>query len=272
MVVLWLLKPDKTRFPSTSKDILGLGRTGVILRHGRHALKIARVEDIADLPHDERDYIEALNEMNCDALHNEIEVYKQLGSHPGIIQVFELSEESIEMAYAKEGSLSQFIKRRREPTDSVKARWISSIACTFSHIHKCRVTVDDVALRNFLIDEHLAIKLIDFGLSTRQPQDGNMTDIVAAQADIFRAGFIFYSIAAWKIYDYDEFEDGQGSGHESDPIQDLGGPEFQWPQPERLPSVNNCISGSIINKCWAGRYKGIDELCDDVWHELGALL
>lgn len=263
VVVLWLLKPDKTKFPSSSKDILGFGKTGVVLRYGEHALKIARVEDVASLPDDQRDWVQASNEMNCDALCNEIEIYRQLGSHQGIVQIFDLSGESIEMAYAKEGSLERFIKRRAEPPDSLKARWISSLTCTFSHIHRCRVTVDDVALRNFLIDEHLAIKIIDFGLSSRQDPDGDMTETMAVQADIFRVGFIIYSIAAWKIFDYDEFVDGENSGREG---------EFHSSQLERLPSVNNCIGGSIIKKCWASAYENMDEACVDIVDELGALL
>lgn len=244
-----------------------------MLRYGEHALKIARVEDVTDLPDDERYMREHLNEINAEALHNEIEIYKRLGSHQGILQVFQLSEESIEMAYAKEGSLPEYIKIHNEPTDALKARWVESVVLTVSHVHRCRVTVDDIALRNFLIDDQLNIKLIDFGLSTLQPLDDCVMDILASKTDILRVGFIIYSIAAWKIYDYDDFEDErEGRSQVDGPVQGCVEYVFQWPQAESLPSVDHCIFGNIINKCWTGEYNDIDQLCDDVQHKLGTLL
>ena len=273
MVVLWFLKPDNTKIPSTSKDILGLGRTGVVLRYGEHALKIARVEDVTGLHDTERDMTEALNELNSDSLHNEIAIYKRLGSHEGILPVFQLSGQSIEMAYAKEGSLTQYIKNHREPTDALKARWIGSVAFTICYVHRCRITVDDIALRNFLIDDQLAIKLIDFGLSTLQHLD-RMMEILATKADIFRVGFIIYSIATWKIYDYNKFEDGKegSSSREGGPVQGSSEHETHWSRAESLPSVDHCICGNIIDKCWIGGYNNMDQVCDDVQRELGTLL
>ena len=263
MGVVWFVKPDKGRVKSSSRDVLGLGKTGLVLRYGENALKIARVEDTVDLPEDERDMYEVLNEMNIDAMCNEIEIYKRLGSHPGLLQVYHLTENSIEMAVASRGSLATYIRTQDEPTDALKLSWINSVMSTMAYVHECSVIVDDVALRNFMIDDQFTIKLIDFGLSTLQPLGSNIANSIAAHLDIFRVGFVLYSIAAWKLYDYDDYRDENPestSTRESASLQNPMNSEFEWPLVENLPSVEGCLYGDFIHNFWTGHYNTMDQL------------
>ena len=265
MPVVWFITPDRRRIKSSSKDVLGLGRTGLILKHGENALKIARVEDTTDYSEDDRDNYEVLNEMNIDALCNEIKIYKRLGSHPGLLQVFELTKDSIEMAIATRGSLARYIKTQDEPTDNIKTSWTKSVLSTIGYVHERSVTVDDVALRNFMIDDQLNIKLIDFGLSTLHPLGTMMLNSRATHSDIFRVAFILYSLATWKIYDYDDHKDRNPSSLSSNrKSQDSAETEFNWPLVENLPSTEGCLYGDIIRKCWIGQYNTMDQLCNDI--------
>ena len=266
MGVVWFITPDKRRIKSSSKDVLGLGKTGLVLRHGENALKIARVEETTELPEDERDMYEVLNDMNIDVLRNEVEIYKRLGSHPGLLQVFRLTEDSIEMAVASRGSLATYIKTQDQPSGALKASWIKSVISALAYVHERSISVDDVALRNFMIDDQLTIKLIDFGLSTLQPLGANMVGSIATYSDIFRVGFIMYSIATWTIYDYDDYKDENPSSTSSDENVSSDDPvnsDFEWPLVESLPSVEGCLHGDVVHKCWVGYYKTMDQLCND---------
>ncbi|KAL4785148.1 hypothetical protein BJX76DRAFT_347206 [Aspergillus varians] len=79
-------------------------------------------------------------------LENEIQVFKRLDSHKGIIPCFRASQCGIERAL-EQGDLE-----------------------ALSHIHSCNVFVDDIVLRNILILDEQP-KIADFGQSILLPPD-----------------------------------------------------------------------------------------------------
>jgi hypothetical protein len=65
-------KPDGSTFTVASvPGFLGLGLTGIVLRHGNNALKIPRVQVTTDLSAEARYYAEYNNEMNIEQMDNE---------------------------------------------------------------------------------------------------------------------------------------------------------------------------------------------------------
>jgi len=86
--------------------IVGLGRTELLIRYYKNALKIPRVYRNPHASLEEREIEEITKEQNIMFLENEREVCLRLGNHDGIIRCINLSEEGIEILYMKNGSLS----------------------------------------------------------------------------------------------------------------------------------------------------------------------
>jgi len=114
--------------------IVGLGRTGLVIRHHENALKIPRIYRNPHASLEEREIEDITKEQNIMFLENEKEVYLRLGNHDGIVRCINLSEEGIEMVYMKNGSL--YLELRKPPNHLV-SRWILQLAktiytlCTF---------------------------------------------------------------------------------------------------------------------------------------------
>lgn len=95
--------------------IVGLRRTGMIIRCHGNVLKIPCIYRNPCASSDEKE-IEAITaEENCMFLENEKEVYHRLGHHHGIINVIKILEEGIKMAYIKNGSLFQYLQVQEPP-------------------------------------------------------------------------------------------------------------------------------------------------------------
>ncbi|KAI9372421.1 hypothetical protein BJX61DRAFT_533979 [Aspergillus egyptiacus] len=128
-------------------------------------------------------------------------------------------------------------KNYPEREDSLTVEWILNLIKTFSYIHSCKVSVDDITLCNVLVmDEQL--KLADLGQSILLPLD---SDIASANAndlnvriEILHLGWILYSIASWRK------------------------PDLCWPT--SLPNADNVLFGKIIKKCCLGGYARMDHI------------
>ncbi|KAF3484174.1 serine/threonine protein kinase [Arthroderma uncinatum] len=182
-------------------------------------------------------------------LENEIQVFKRLGCHKGIIHCYKTSQYGIELARAQE-DLESYLGNSPEPEDSLKVNWMSSVVDTLSHVHSRKVFVDDIALRNILILDG-QVQLADFGQSVLLPLD---TDVASAddkglnvQVEILHLGWVLYSIASWKVYKYYFFDDGLG-----------------WPELDSFPHTDDVLCGGIIAKCWRGEYTSVDHVKEEV--------
>ena len=62
------LKPDGSSFTVYAEQVFGLGQSGIVVRRGEHALKIAKIRDPLSMPQDKRedeDYISHVTERSC---------------------------------------------------------------------------------------------------------------------------------------------------------------------------------------------------------------
>ena len=71
-----------------------------MLRHRDQALKVAGTEDTGGMPGDERYIAEAVNNKSIEALREEIQIQRCLGSHGGILRVGRTILDSIEIVQA----------------------------------------------------------------------------------------------------------------------------------------------------------------------------
>jgi serine/threonine protein kinase len=195
------------------------------------------------------------NYINRTELQNEGAVYKRLGTHDGIIRCFEVLDESIELAFANQGDLDKYIRTNPPPSPEMRAQWIRPLVEAISYVHSCRVVLQDIALRNILIHNY-SPKLCDFGDSSLLPLDTNMQHFCESgttpQIEILYVGCVLYSIAAWKKFKYDYFENER------------------FPEPEELPVTDGVLFERVIRNCWAGQYTSMEAVGNDV-HDIGEL-
>lgn len=274
-------KPDGSTFTVASvPGFLGLGLTGIVLRHGNNALKIPRVQVTTDLSAEARYYAEYNNEMNIEQMENEKRIYERLGNHIGVVSCFRISADGIEMAYIRNGSLDQYLKNYRQGADNLKAAWLRSLVDTLCYIHERGVLVNDIALRNILVDEDLLLNFVDFGHSSLLPLDSDASSLPtskdesndsAVHMDIFHLAFVMYSIVVWKKHEYDLYHptttilsSNECSGDECS----NEGLMPRWPSFKHLPNTEGALCGDIIRKCWMRAYRSMWEVRDEIYAAL----
>lgn len=231
--------------------LLGHGLTGLILQiDEERVVKKAHNILLENLLASDRSEVEYLNTINRETLMHEIQVYERLGSHNGIVSCFGTSECGIELAFAKHGNLENYIATHPEPHESQKIGWILSLIEALQHVHSRRVFIDDIALRNILVDED-GLKLSDFGQAMLLPPETQMHTVcekdVTAKIEMLHLGWVIYSIADWRVHKYYIFDQ-----------EDLS-----WPKSEVLPVVDGIFCGRIIEKCWRGEYASIEALNEE---------
>ena len=223
-------------------------------------MKKAKIHPLENLTEPDRLNTQYMNDINRSTLVHEIQIYKRLGYHKGIISCTCFSEYGIELVFAKQGDLESYIEASPEPRCSFKVDWILSLAKTLSYVHSRRVFLDELALRNILVVED-QLKLADFGQSILLPTSADVNNIcendLTARIEILHLGWIIYSIAVWQVHKYYFFD-----------------PEnLHWPKQQALPKTDKLFCGRIIEKCWRGEYASMDALNEEahfLLHGLGS--
>lgn len=218
---------------------------------GNYALKIPKVVDTSRLPAEQAEDQDYVNDCNRQTLELEKAIYQRLGPCDGIAKVVNISADGILLEYYPDGDLEGYMKKHAEPATQRKASWILSMTRTICHIHRRRVLIDDIALRNFLVAPDQSLKLVDFGESSLLSEDTDMATAndhgITVSADIFHMGCAIYSIAAWTKFEYNLFDH-----------------DFHVPTNEDLPYLDNLLCHQAIHKCWTGQYCTSDELHADI--------
>ena len=188
---------------------LGIGATGIVVQRGDKALKKPREYDTTKATPTRKDELEWMTEVSRRKLRTEIEVYKHLGDHDGIIKVFHQlpieygddvlrNEPVLIMPYMKNGTLQGYLSAK-EPDHLLQDRWIRSLATTVAFCHNQHVLLADIGSRNCLLADDLSLKLCDFGESTIVPFNLNMTEVndngVSVKTDIAQFGSLVYEIS-----------------------------------------------------------------------------
>ena len=244
------IRPDGSHLDFNSRDYVGVGTNGIVIRQGTFALKLAKVRDTSKFSEQEREDQDYINHVNCAILEAEKAVYRRIGPCHGIVQFFD-SEEGILLEYVGGGDLETYIENGPEPEQSLKVVWIKSIINSVSHLHQSGILIDDIALRNLLITDDKSLKMVDFGQCTVFPEDTNMIlandNGMTVGADIFHLGCIIYSISAWRKYERNLFHCG-----------------YIRPALQDLPPTTDLLCGEVIEKCWSGQYQWVEEIFKDI--------
>ena len=199
---------------------------------------------------------------DVNAIQNEDQIYKRLGSHEGIIGFYETIDGVIELAFANQGNLREYIKEQPIPPEAIRRQWIQSLSDTFAYVHSRRVSVVDIDCRNILVHNG-SLKLSSFGRSVLLPIHADMERFYVCMkesspasevsfmvqstvaTEMFHLGCVLYSIAAWDVFNtnYD---------HDYPPAL------------EGLPDTHGVLGEEVILRCWTGRYPNMAALKEDV--------
>lgn len=225
--------------------LIGIGMFSLVFKLGDdRVIKIPKT-----YPEEGDPYTAYTNETNIEVLTNEAAIYRRLGQHEGILRCFQITEHSIELAFANQGDLMKYMDNNAQPTKEVQAAWIQCLADSFAYAHSCRVVVDDIHMGNILIHNNCP-KLSDFNQSFLLPLDTNMECFSISgtnpEIEIFHLGCVLYSIVVWSKFKHDYFD------YEN------------WPNPDDLPNTDGILGGTIIRKCWTRGYSSMELLRKDV--------
>lgn len=187
-----------------------------------------------------------INRGNIEALKNEAEVYKRLGKHDGIIKFFQATEYTIELLFANQGDLQEYIQQKPQPSEEWRLSWMLSLVDTYAYIHSRRVLLLDLRPANVLIHNN-QLKVADFGKSHLFPMDTNTEALrlptFTLQQELCHVGCALYSISLWKIYDYEEFAFGRLY--------------------KEFPDIDGILGETIIRKCLTEGYTSMEALKKD---------
>jgi serine/threonine protein kinase len=237
---------------SFSQDqILGIGRTGLVIRQGQSAVKLPlRWSTSSD------EEVEA----NIESIHHEQAIYHRLESCDGVVTFLGCSETATKLRLMENGDLRSYLSQNK-PSKSLQLSWFRSMAHSLSQIHDRRIIVADIATRNFLLDADFNVKICDFTESVQLPLDTCMETAdwagYSIHTDIGQLGAVMYEVVVGEKCEFDIFRDPS--------LETTNG---TWPRREDLPSTEGLWLGPIIERCWT---KGAFGNAHDLWKELDSV-
>ncbi|EHY59562.1 hypothetical protein HRR83_001161 [Exophiala dermatitidis] len=270
MIFSEFVKLDGAR---VTEKVIGVGGTGLVIQRGQYAVKIPRLSRDFDvngvvlldesLPPSEGDY--DIGAMLVSSLEREKNIYRRLGSHSGIVRCSNLSsstDSSIQLDFMKNGDLKNYLLHlEARPAREVQLFWFTQMARTLAHIHHRRVIVADIRLQNFLLDDQLAIKFVDFGESTLMPLDWDLNgpdeDGYSIQTDLEQLGSVMYEVVTGQSGKLDVMLGTAGAGQSA-----------SEPRQGSRPSTGNIWLGCIIDKCWSHGFSLADDLAAGLERQL----
>ena len=101
-------------------------------------------------------------------IQREVQTMKRL-HHPNIIRLYEVIDTDtyifLVMEYASGGEVMDFISVHGKLKERDASNFFAQVACAVHYCHSQRTVHRDIKAENLLLDEHMNVKLIDFGLS-----------------------------------------------------------------------------------------------------------
>lgn len=222
------------------EDVLGIGRSGVVVRQGQAAVKSPLRWSISS-----PEQIEA----NIESIQHEQAIYHRLAGCEDVVPVLDHSETTTSLRLIEHGDLHSFLQKN-SPSRTLQLSWFRSMARALAQVHERKVIVADIATRNFLLDAELKLKICDFTESFDMPLDTSMETADVAgysiHTDIGQLGAVMYEVVVGEKCEFDIFSTDSETG--------------TWPLRKDLPKTAGIWLGTVIEKCWAGAFKNAHEL------------
>ncbi|KAF2754781.1 kinase-like protein [Pseudovirgaria hyperparasitica] len=187
-------------------------------------------------------------------------VYQRLGSHPNIAKLLDTwADGSIIL---ERGTPLRKICRASSSNKIpvlTKVRWLRHAAEGYRYLHACNIIHSDVGCNNLILMEGDLVKLIDFeGCSIDGGVAGSCyewfsycpsTPRVSQRTDIFAFGCAVYEVIM-----------GQPPYHELEASDQRYLQVEEYYRNRQFPDVTNVPLGPLIQSCWSGDVKSMDEI------------
>ncbi|TPX14918.1 uncharacterized protein E0L32_005027 [Thyridium curvatum] len=189
-------------------------------------------------------------------IKREIAIYQRLPKkHSRFIQMVgyspEESDHHIIFEYLPKRDLRTFLDMQPSPSRRLQLQWALDAAEAVGLVHACDIIHSDIKPSNFLVDEHLRLRLIDFSGSSIDDQPAlvvenarfflprnRQEDQSSVLTDLFALGSTIYEIMTTQ-----------------QPYEDLDEEEVEARYIHGdFPGVEGVVCGDIINKCWTQQY------------------
>jgi serine/threonine protein kinase len=214
----------------------------VVVQREGHAVKFPLNYGTADCSQASDEQWEIAADMAFESVEHEKDVYRRLGNYDGIVSCLDSSGAGIQMALMTYGKLRDYLPQD-SISKSVRLAWLRDMARTLVYTHDRPLIFADVATRNFLLDNHLSVKLSDFTESSILPLTADMQTVndngYSIFTDIGQLGAVMYEVVTWKACGFDLFRN-----------LPPGPATATWPRREDLPSTENIWLGHVMEKCW----------------------
>lgn len=243
----------KTYFPTNVKHLKSLG--------GSNFIGVVDDDTVLKYPHrpGETQYLDMENR-----------IYRHLGRHPHIVEHKGMTADGLLLAFARNGSLKEYLRDNTTIDLNQKVKWSIQIAEAVQFIHSKGVIHCDINPSNFLLDEHLIIKMCDLQGRLLDADDSHtIIDIGASEyskyrlpsaqendaselTDIFALGSVIYYIFAGHgpFPDLDIFADDKEIRHRF--------------QSGNYPDLSSFCTGNVIRKCWQPEYTSAQDVVNDL--------
>ena len=239
---------DEINYPTGFglKDIVSWGNSGLVCLDKYS-------QTIVKSPHAEE---------NTDFIAIEKRIYERFGEHgghQGVLSYYGSYESGIRLEYAPNHDLQSFLKKRTNNIDvRQRLRWATQLAESLGFVHCVGVIHGDLTSKNVFLDENLNAKLADYAGSSL---DGSplLVAVTAShrypglalsiKGDLFAFGSVLYEIMTG-VAPYHTLSEADIYARYS---------KGEFPETKSLQAI-----GSIVRKCWQGRYDASDAVIRDL--------
>ncbi|KAK1467815.1 hypothetical protein CTAM01_16985 [Colletotrichum tamarilloi] len=191
----------------------------------------------------------------------EAEIYDRLGEHPCLVKkkAWNSDEYTLALEDMPNGTLKDFLESHKDVSAEQRQQWVIEAVESVKLLHSFTVLHCDIGPHNFLLDDRLRLKIIDFSGSA---VDGSHTEISpgtryaapsldrslqrspTVKSDLFSLGSTIYYIMMGKA-PFQEFQ--------SEEVREMY-------SNQEFPDLTGVPNAGLIQGCWSQNFDSVDNL------------
>ncbi|KAH9815311.1 kinase-like protein [Teratosphaeria destructans] len=201
-----------------------------------------------------------VHDLSIRDLQREYNAYQTLPRHPRLLDLHPTSRaERLILPYLRHGCLHDYLRQHDVP-ETHQVRFAADAAEGLHVLHAADIVHGDVNSWNFLVDDHLHLRVIDFAGSTIRGTTGSafegahyclprsFDDPSTIRTDLFALGSLICEISTCRL-----------------PYEDCSDLEVEQKfRARQFPCTRSLRLGEVIRACWEGTYDSAQLVWDSV--------